>query len=161
MLVWFHYPNMHSKILKFKWSSLIFWSYQSVRPFKHHYLNSLDRKETVCVTHAALCILWGLCRFSWPLLTLLCAVIISDSDSYTSVKTPKTTMSAVKGAALHIKQKVGNNSFPFSPSDVPANESMWAFKKKWKWAGIHDALITLSLVKLKLYIQSIAFTVPL
>lgn len=70
-------------------------------------------------------------------------------------------MSAVKGAALHIKQKVGNNSFPFSPSDVPANESMWAFKKKWKWAGIHDALITLSLVKLKLYIQSIAFTVPL
>lgn len=49
-----------------------------------------------------------------------------------------------------------------SPPDVPAVERMWPFKSEGVgWAEIHDGLITLSVVKLKLYIQSIGFMTPL
>lgn len=49
----------------------------------------------------------------------------------------------------------------FPPPHISADERIWSFKSGGGWAKIHDGLITLSVVKLKLYIQSIGFMMPL
>lgn len=71
-------------------------------------------------------------------------------------------MSAALAAALHIKETAGSRSSrPSPPADVPSHESTRPFKSVGGLAEIHEALITLSVVKLELDIQSIGFTTPL
>lgn len=70
-------------------------------------------------------------------------------------------MSAALVAALHIKQTAGGHSPHHPPADVPSHESIRPFKSVGGLAEIHEALITLSVVKLELYIQSIGFMTPL
>ena len=49
----------------------------------------------------------------------------------------------------------------FLPLDVPADERIWPFKSGRGGPEIHEGPITFSLVKLKLYVQSIGFMMPL
>lgn len=106
------------------------------------------------------CELYVSISLSWPLLALLCAVIISTSDLYQCK--PRRTWGLVhKLLPCTLNRNRGTTPPFFSPPDVPADEGIWPFKSKGGWAKIHEALITLSVVKLKFYIQSIGFMMPL
>lgn len=56
---------------------------------------------------------------------------------------------------LHTKQTRRNHStfFSFHPPD----ERIWPYESGGRWTEIHDGLVTLSVVKLKLHIQSVGF----
>lgn len=89
-------------------------------------------------------------------------------DLHQCKKTPANVTSGERVAAPRAsprtlsRQRGTTPSLLLSPPDVPAVERMWPFKSEGVgWAEIHDGLITLSVVKLKLYIQSIGFMTPL
>lgn len=103
------------------------------------------------------------CIFSQltPACSHLCCDRQHQWEAYISATPEERDVWCVGCSPCTLNRQRGTTPSFFFPPDVPADERIWPFKSGGGWAKIHDGLITLSVVKLKLYIQSIGFMMPL
>lgn len=95
-----------------------------------------------------------------PRLALISAVLISTDERSTLMQTLNDVLVAALRLPCTLNRLQGMTPSLFLFPDVPTDQRIWAFKSGGRCGKIHGGPITLSIVKFKLYIQSICLMMP-